>query len=530
MTAWHQLKNALSNGKVGRRQFLQQASALGVSAAIAGPFAAGVGHAATPKSGGRLRVGLSAGSTTDTMDPGLGGSNGYMSILTYATNNHLGDVGNSGVLEPELAESWEVTDRATKWTFKLRKGVEFHNGKTLHADDVVASFNYHRSENSKSKGKALLADVEEIKADGPDTVTFRLKTGNADFNYTASETQFSIMPSEEGKVDWANGIASGPYMLQDFDPGVRAFAIRNPNYWKEGRPYFDELELLSIADHNARSTALISGTVDVIDRVDPKTAHLLERQEHIKVEETKGMLHYTFPMMADVAPFDSKDVRLALKYAFDREQMVKTIFNGHGSVGNDHPFSTVSPYYNAELEQRQYDPDKARFHMKRAGHDSLAVSIHAADAAFLGAVDTCVLYREQAAKAGIDIKVVREPSDGYWSNVWSKKPWSAAYWLGRASADSMLFLGYGRDATWNDTHWEHDRFRKLAHEARAESDEAKRREMYQEIQVIIRDEGSVIIPMFGNYIFASSTKLQHGEMRGDRDLDGQKFTERWWFS
>ncbi len=123
MTAWHQLKDALSNGKLGRRQFLQQASALGVSAVVAGSFAAGAGHAATPKVGGRLRVGLSAGSTTDTMDPGLGGSNGYMSILTYATNNHLGDVGNSGVLEPELAESWEVTDRATNWRFKLRKGV-----------------------------------------------------------------------------------------------------------------------------------------------------------------------------------------------------------------------------------------------------------------------------------------------------------------------------------------------------------------------------------------------------------------------
>ncbi len=303
MTAWHQLKNALSTGQVSSRQFLQQDSALGVSAAVAGTFAASAGHAASPKPGGRIRVGLNAGSTTDSLDPDTAGVNGFLSIMQYAYNNHLGDVGNSGVLEPELAESWEATNRATQWTFKLRNDVEFHNGKTMDAQDVVASINYHRGDDSKSAGKPLLSDIEEMKADGPDVVTFRLKNGNADFPYTVSETSFMILPSKDGEINWRDRVGSGPFLLQDFVPGVRAFLTKNPNYFKEGRPYFDELEMLTIADSAARSNALISGSVDLIDRVDLKIAHLLERQEHVKVEQTQGMLHYTFPMMSDVEIF-----------------------------------------------------------------------------------------------------------------------------------------------------------------------------------------------------------------------------------
>ena len=102
--------------------------------------------------------------------------------------------------------------------------------------------------------------------------------------------------------------------------------------------------------------------------------------------------------------------------------------------------------------------------------------------------------------------------------------------MGRVSTDALLQITYAADAEWNETHFQNQRFNKLLSEARAEFDEAKRREMYFEIQEIIRNDSGQIVPMFGNYVFASSSKLQHGDMRGDRDLDGQKFSERWWFS
>jgi peptide/nickel transport system substrate-binding protein len=485
---------------------------------------------ATPSYGGRIRVGMAHGSTTDSLDPATIGQNGFLGVLSNSFHNHLFDVDESGALKGELVESWEGSDDAAQWVIKLRKGVEFHNGKTMTADDVVASLNYHRSEESKSAAKSYLDDLAEMKIDGPNTVVFTLKEGYADFPYILMDQHFVILPSEGGKTDWTNNQASGPFMVKDYEPGVRAFLVKNPNYYKNGRPYFDELELLTIADSSARMNALITGEVDLIDRVELKTVGLLSKNPDVSIKETQGDLHYTLPMHSDTVPFDDNDVRLALKYAIDREQLVKTILSGHGSVGNDHPIGTNNAYHASDLEQRQYDPDKAKFHLKKAGQENLSVSIHLADAAFAGAIDAGVLYREHAAKAGIDLKVVREPNDGYWSGVWLKKPWCASYWLGRASAYAMLSVAYSAGADWNESHFNNATFEKLLPEVKVEVDEVRKKELYFELQRIINEEGGSVIPMFGNYVFAASNKLAHGDLRGDRDLDGQKFCERWWFA
>jgi peptide/nickel transport system substrate-binding protein len=116
-----------------------------------------------------------------------------------------------------------------------------------------------------------------------------------------------------------------------------------------------------------------------------------------------------------------------------------------------------------------------------------------------------VLFSETAAQAGITIDVVREPSDGYWSNVWMVKPFSAVYWGGRPTEDWMFSMAYAEGAAWNDGFWEHERFNQLLAQARSELDEEAAREMYVEMQRIVRDEGSTIIPMFANYVMAIRT-------------------------
>ena len=196
-------------------------------------------------------------------------------------------------------------------------------------------------------------------------------------------------------------------------------------------PISDEVEILALLDSTARQNAVLTGDVDVINRCDLKTVHLMGRNPAVRVEEATGFLHYTAPMNTTVAPFDNNDVRLALKYAVNREELMNKILLGHGALGNDTPIAPSVPYY-ADLEQRAYDPDKAKFHLKKAGYDSLRVDLSAADGAFPGAVDAAVLMKEQASKAGIDINIVREANDGYWSNVWMKKPWCMCYW-GRPS-------------------------------------------------------------------------------------------------
>ena len=234
-------------------------------------------------------------------------------------------------------------------------------------------------------------------------------------------------------------------------------------------------------------------------------------------------------MLTNVSPFDDNNIRLALKYAVDREALVKTVLRGHGVTGNDHPIAPYYRFYAKELEKRQYDPEKAKFYLKKAGQSKLEVALSTADAVFGGAVDAAVLYKEQAANAGISIKVVREPNDGYWSNVWMKKPWSACYWGGYATEDSILTLGYSANAPWNDTKWKHKRFNQLLVAARSELDNSKRREMYVEMQRIIRDVGGVVVPMYGNTIHAVSSKIAHGEVEGRWSLDTRKACERWWF-
>jgi peptide/nickel transport system substrate-binding protein len=230
-----------------------------------------------------------------------------------------------------------------------------------------------------------------------------------------------------------------------------------------------------------------------------------------------------------MAPFDNNDVRLALKYSLNREALLKTVLRGHGIVGNDHPIGPANQYYASELPQREYDPDKAKFHLKKAGMSNLKVDLSAADAAFDGAVDAAVLYKEHAAKAGIDIKVIREPNDGYWSNVWMKKGWSMCYWGGRPTEDWMFATAYSEGASWNDAFWKHERFNKLLIEARSELDPAKRREMYVELQRIVRDEGGTVVPLFNNFVFAATDKLKHGTIQGNWAQDGHKLYERWWF-
>ena len=279
----------------------------------------------------------------------------------------------------------------------------------------------------------------------------------------------------------------------------------------------------------------MNGEVDMIDRVDPKTVHLISRNPNLAILETTGTLHYTFPMRVNAPPFDNYDVRMALKLSVDREQLLKKILLGHGAIGNDHPISTANPYHNGDMPQRKYDPDKARFHIKKAGMENTAIDLGTSEAAFSGAVDAALLMKDSAAKAGININVVREPKDGYWSNVWNKKPWAACYWGGRPTEDWMFTAAYVAESKWNDTAWTKgkaaDRFNELVIAARSELDTSKRREMYYECQVLVSDDGGSLVPMFANYIMALNKKVAHDKkVAGNWDKDGNKAIERWWFA
>ena len=529
MKAFDDLKRGLSEGRLGRREFINRATAIGMAAAIPAGLLAEAAKAAEPKRGGRFRLAVRGGATSDSL-AGSALLDTHNILASWSCRNNLTVVTADGDVAGELAESWEASDDATVWVFNLRKGVEFHDGKTLDAEDVIYSINDHRGEGSTSGGSGAVASIADIKADGKGKVVFTLSDGSADFPFLMADYHLTIVPAGTEGAGWDSGIGTGPFMLTAWEPGVRSAGKRNPNYFKEGRPYFDEVEVLNIGDMNARANSLRTGEVDAMEEPDLKTVDLLAKVPGISVKEVGGTKHMTYPMNTTMAPYDNNDVRLALKHAIDRESLLQTVLRGHGYLGNDHPIGSNQRYYAADLPQREYDPDKARFHLKRAGLDSLTVQLHASDI-YAGGMDGAVLYREHAARAGIDMEIVREPEDGYWSNVWMQKPFCVCYWAGRPTSDWMFSTAYAAEASWNDTHWRHDRFNELLVAARAELDDARRRHLYAEMQSIVRDEGGVVVPVFANWLLGVSDKLGTPErIAGNLPMDGDRSPERWWFA
>ena len=524
------IKRLLSEGRMGRREFMRRASAMGMAAAIPALVHAEKAMAEAPKRGGRLRQALRGGNTADTLFGVLGGGDTHQVNCQRQLLNHLTEVVPGGELAGELAVSWEASPDARKWTFELRQGVEFHNGKSFEAEDVIDSINVHRGPDSKSTGAGLVAGVDDIRADGKHRVIFTLSSGNADFPYVLSDYHFPIAPAGTTEADWVKGIGTGPFVLDSWDPGVRAFTRRNPNYFKEGKPYFDEVETIHITDVTARINSLQAGEVDIIDDPELRTLARLSRRPGIAVREAEGNKHYTFPMLMDTAPFDDPDVRAAVKYAMDREAILKTILAGHGYLGNDHPISKALRFHASELPQRSYDPDRSKFHLKKAGHSNLDLVLSAGDI-YPGGIDAAVLFREHAAKAGINIDIELVSTDGYWTDVWNVKPFCVSFWNGRTTEDLMLTTAFYSGSAWNETHWKHERFDALLIQARAELDDARRREIYVELQRIIHDEGGLLCPVFANNIVAYSDKLHVPEqITASYAVDGCRNHERWWFT
>ena len=237
------------------------------------------------------------------------------------------------------------------------------------------------------------------------------------------------------------------------------------------------------------------------------------------------------PMFCDTAPFDDVNVRNALKLAMNREEIIEKIAFGAATIGNDFHLSPVQPYWPEDIPQREYDPDQAKSLLKKAGHENLSVNLSTADSVFSGAVDMCVLYAEQAKAAGININVVREPSDGFYSDVWLKKPFTSVSWGARPTPDVMFTLAYKADAAWNESRWQNERFNELLLQAKSELDDSLRAEMYREMCLLMRDDGGTLLPFFNNFVYARRSNVQRpDQVAASWSCDGGRGPSRWWFA
>ena len=519
MNRFDEICAAAARGLITRRSAIRFLMAAGASLPMAKQAlsASAVGE---PQHGGRLRVGFAVGSSNDTLDPHRGTT--AMDQSTCANMyNRLVMVGPDLGPVPELAVGWKPNDTADHWVFELRQGVTFHDGRTFNSADAVYSILRMIAPETASPVSSILSDIDPstVKADGDRHIEIGLVRSNADLPSLLGDWHAVMVPDGHTDFSAAHAVGTGPFMIHEFSPGRRTLFRRNGSYWRDGMPYVDELENIPIPDQAARANALIAGEIDLLEGVDPSTIDIFDADPSIQLLSKPSGAHRTMPMHTDTAPYNDNRVRLALKLIVDRQQMIDVAHKGHATLGNDHPISILDQYYCADLPQRERDPDKAKFLLREAGAENLTFDLSTAPVitgvgdlstapVITGVLESALLLREQAAEAGININVVREPVDSYWEAVWMKKPWCVSEWNMRPVPDMMFSMVYTSDAQWNETHFRNERFDKLLIEARVSTDHAKRKELYCEIQSILRDEGGAIIPYFLNLLDASRENVR----------------------
>lgn len=515
----------VATGRMSRRDFLGRAAALGVGVIAANSMLVKAAYAAGPIRGGIIKAGLQGGESTNSLDPALNLSQ-VMFNFAKQWGEFLFRLKADGGLTNLLCEEVGSTPDAKTWTMKIRKGVEFHNGKTVTAEDVLATLERHADEKSKSGALGILKGIDTMKASG-DEVIVTLKDANADFPYLMADYHLVIEPNG-GKDAPEAGISAGPYKVTVNEPGVRHGGERFANYWQGDKMgHADQIEILVINDATARTAALQSGQVHMVNRIEPKVVELVKRIPGVQINNVSGRGFYPFNIFCNTAPFDNNDLRMALKLAMDREELLEKILLGYGKVGNDFPINDAYPLFPSDIEQRTFDPDKAGEYYKKSGHSG-AITLRTSDVAFPGAVDAAQLYQQSCAKAGITIEIKREPGDGYWSEVWNKQPFSLSYWGGRPTQDQMYSTALLSTADWNDTRFLRPDFDKMVLAARAELDEDKRKALYQDMAMVVRDEGGTMVPFFNQFIDASSDKLDGYVVNPAAELmDGYALAECW---
>lgn len=495
------VENAIRRGAT-RRELLKMLMASGVGVAAGGSLLmrASAAVAATPVSGGNLRAAGWSSSTADTLDPAKASlSTDYVRCCAFY--DRLTFLNETGNVDNELATEI-TTDDAKTWEIKLRSGVTFHDGKAFTADDVVYSLQRHLDPAVGSKVNSIAKQMVEISKVDDLTVKIVLAQANADLPTILSLHHFMIVAA--GTTDFSKGNGTGAFICETFEPGVKSIAKKNPNYWKE--TYLDSFEFFAISDNNARVNALMSGDIELAASVNPRSLQILQGAPNVQTSVTTSGNYTNLNMRLDLDPGSKAGFAEAMKYLINREAIQKSVFRGLAEIGNDQPVSAANRYHNPNLKPREFDPEKAKALFEKAGVLGTEIEIVASEAA-TSSVDMATIVQQAGAQIGMKFKVNRVPSDGYWSNYWLKAPVHFGNINPRPTPDILFSLLYASDAPWNESQYKSAKFDTMLAEARGALDEAKRTEIYWEMQEMVANEAGTAIPVYISNVDALSAKV-----------------------
>ncbi|MBA3605523.1 MAG: ABC transporter substrate-binding protein, partial [Acidimicrobiia bacterium] len=497
----------------------------GASAAPGTTAAAGAG-----KQGGTLRVGM-VGSTNDLIDGQYIVTKtdqarlvaGWETLVNYDADFNIS-------YEHSLAEEIE-TKAADLYVIRLKEGIEFHNGKTVTADDVISSFT-RRLDPELGLAPALieLLDISGLTKVDDRTVEVQLKQGAVTFINGLAEYTATIVPDGYARFDGdaTTQIGTGPYMLQSFTPGAESVHTKNPNYWGEGLPYLDEVQIIDFADAAALVNALTSGEVDAAAEIPFAQVTAIESDSNLKLLESEAGSWLVITMAIDQAPFDDVRVRQAMRLIVDRDEMVERVLSGHGRVAND-MYGVFDSCY-PDFEQRTQDIEAAMALLAEAGQEGLSIDLFAPDDT-AGLPELIAVFADQAAAAGVTVNAQVLDGATYWGDEYTKRTFATSFWgtrpyLNQVAAGSLVA------STYPETHWppEGSDFQAKYDQALAETDDDARCAIIEEMQREEHEEGGNLIPFFNNLIDATAANVQGFEARPNvLNLDhfGRGFKNIW---
>jgi peptide/nickel transport system substrate-binding protein len=457
--------------------------------------------AGTPKRGGALRVGISAGSATDNLD-----AHYAPSTIDIARGSQLYDWlyqrDPENNLKPRLAVESSLNSAGDELTIKLRHGVKFHDGKPLTAEDVV--YSYKRMLDPKTGADvtaqlALVLGPSGVTAVDPTTVKFKFKSPYTNFADIASQTGAGIVPVG---YDPKKPIGTGPFKAHSFTPGQRSVFVRNDDFWQDVYP--DSVEIIDLPDDAARINALVSGVVDAIDTVPVSLVPQVQGQSNLQVLKSEAGTWNPITMRVDRAPFNDVRVRQAFRLIVDRPQIIKQAYGDNARLGND-LYSIDDPLYDKDLPQRVQDIEQAKSLLKQAGQENLTVELVTAEVS-TGVIDQCVVFAQQAKAAGVNVKITKLDTTNFYNDQYLQRVFSVDWW---STISWILATGYTLlpTAAYNETHVNDPKLNKLFGELIKTQDPALQKEMAHQVQAALYDDSGYIIPCLAGQIDAYSKKV-----------------------
>jgi len=509
------LIDGLLAGRVGRREFLRHGSVLGLSLPFLGSVATAVGLASTPRlaragtPGGTIRIAQTVPAAA--IDPVKIADGGGITVMSQVAET-LVLSGGDLTARPVLAESWSPNKDGTVWTFKLRKGVKFHNGETMTADDVVASFDRIADPDNGSNALSALSGVLSkggTRKVDDHTVEFHLDAANGGFPYMVSTDNYNavILPADYAGDFEQNMIGTGPFKLEKFTPKVGASFVRNPDYWGD-KALPDRIELSFYADYQPQILALQGGQIDIIQQIPVLQGVGLLNDPNVDIISTPSTAHQQVHMRTDLDPFKDRRVRRAIALCLDRPKLVQGLMKGRAKIGNDSPFAAAYPSTDPSVPQREKNIAEAKELMAAAGMNGFETTLTTEK--YLEIPDYAVLIQNAVKEIGGNIKVnVLDQGTYYGDAVYGKSPWldsdmGITDYGHRGVPNVFLSAPLRSDGTWNSAHFKNAEYDTLVNGYIASLDLESQRASAGKIQNLLLDETPLLFTYF--YDFLTATK------------------------